>query len=225
MGWGIGWGLLIVGLIFAVIAFIIIQETRTHRFWRRKVEEGDLEMIRQLVQVEVERWRSERPPKGMAASVWQGIQGVELVELGRDYVRASTTAEAQFALVSGARRQVSSALDEARRVTAKLVERFLYDVPHVRPERVQIDVYSTFHAMGSEATQRCIMTTLAQRAAAAEIDWDSDPPEAVTERLGARYELDHRGDALAIEPDEERVRAGVNGSRADGSSGGPEPVF
>ena len=97
MEWGIGWGLLAVALVFAFAAFIIFKETRTHRFWQDKVEEGDLEMIRMLVEAEVERWRTERPPKGTPASVWQGIQGVELVEVGRDYVRASTSAEAQFA--------------------------------------------------------------------------------------------------------------------------------
>ena len=49
MGWGIGWGLLLIGLVGALFAYVIFQETRTHRFWRQKVEEGDLEMIRQLV--------------------------------------------------------------------------------------------------------------------------------------------------------------------------------
>ena len=62
MGWGIGWGLLIIGLIGALFAYVILKETRTHLFWRQKVEEGDLEMIRQLVLAEVEHWRTEAPP-------------------------------------------------------------------------------------------------------------------------------------------------------------------
>ena len=225
MTWGIAWGMLIVGLVFAFIAYVVFQEARTHRFWRSKVEEGDLEMIRQLVQVEVERWRTERPPKGTPAAVWQGIQGVELVEVGRDYIRASSTAEPQFALVGGDRRQVSSAVDEAKRITAKLVERFFYDVPHVRLERVQIDVYTTFHESGGEVVQRCILTTLARRADAAEVDWENDPPEAIAERLGARYQLDGRGAALPIEPDEDEVRAGVNGTQPGGPTDGPELIF
>ena len=224
MQWGIGVGVLIMALVFAFLAYIIFTEARTHRFWRRKVEEGDLEMIRQLVQAEVERWRTERPPKGMPASVWQGIQGVELLEVGSTYVRASTTAEAVFAQVGGGRRQVSSALDEAKRVSARLVERFLYDVPHVRPERVQVDVYTTFHEIGGEATQRCILSTLAHRSAAAQVDWENDPPEVIAEQIGARYQLDDRGEALPIEPDEEAVRVGVNGSRGEDTSQA-EPVF
>ena len=218
MQWGIGIGILIIGLLFAFLAYIIFSEARTHRFWRHKVEEGDLEMIRQLVQAEVERWRTERPPKGMPASVWQGIQGVELVEVGRDYIRAATTAEPQFALVGGTRRQVSSTLDEAKRITARLAERLFYDIPHVRPERVQIDVYTTLQEPGAEVTQRCILSTIAGRADAAEIDWENDAPEAIAERLGARYQVDNHGSALPIEPDEEAVRVSVNGSRAEGRS-------
>jgi hypothetical protein len=217
MGFGIGLGLVVVAFLFAFLGFIIFKEARTHRFWRRKVDEGDMEMIRQLVELEVDAWRTERPPKGMPATVWQGIQGVELIEIGRDYIRASSTAEPQFALVATARRQVSSALDEAKRVTAKLVERFFYDIPHVRAERVQIDVYTTFHEPNGDAVQRCILTTIAHRGDAAGVDWDDEPPESIAERLGARYELDILGHAQPIEPDEEAIRVGVNGSH-DGST-------
>jgi hypothetical protein len=225
MAWGIGWGLLIVGLVFAFIAYVLVQETRTHRFWRRKVQEGDLEMISQLVQAEVARWRTERPPKGTPASVWQGIQGVELVEIGRDYIRASTTAEPQFALVGSARRQVSSALDEAKRITVNLAERLFYDIAHVQPDRVQIDCYTTFHQPSGEATQRCILTTLGNRAAAAEVDWESDPPEIIVALLGGRYDVDGQGVALPIDPEEEAARLSENGSRQDESTDGVETVF
>ena len=214
MAWGLGAGILVVMLLFVVIGWVLFREAWTHRFWRQKVEEGDLDMISQLVQGEVGRWSTERPPKGVPAAVWQGIQGVELVEVGRDYIRAATTAEPQFALVGGSRRQVSSALDEAKRITARLDERLFYDIPHVRPERVQIDVYTTLQEPGAEVTQRCILSTIARRADAAEVDWENDPPEAIAERLGARYQVDNHGSALPIEPDEEAVRVSVNGSRA-----------
>lgn len=225
MEWGIGIGVIIIGLVFAFLAYVILQETRTHRFWRSKVEEGDLEMIRQLIQAEIERWRDESPPKEVPPSVWQGIQGVELVAVGTDFIHASSTAEPQFALVGGARRQVSSALDEAKRITARLAERFFYDIPHVRADRVQIDIYTTVQESGGEATQRCIVTTLARRSDAAEVDWDSDPPETIAEMLGARYQLDHQGAALPIEPDTEAVRISTNGSRLDDPSGHSRLVF
>ena len=225
MAWGIVVGVLMILLIFAFFGFIIFKETRTHRFWQQKVEEGDLEMIRQLVEVEVAHWRTERPPKGVPAAVWQGIQGVEIGEVGRDYIRASTAAESQFAMVGGERREVSTALAEAKRITAKLTERFLYDIPHVHAQRVQIDCYSTFHEVAGEIVQRCILSTLAHRDDAAEIDWDNDAPEVIAERLGARYQTDDRGSALPFEPDERSVRvspsdAHRNGPGADLEAGG-----
>jgi hypothetical protein len=179
------------------------------------VEEGDLEMISQLVQAAVSGWRTERPPKGVPASVWQGIQGVEVLEVGRDYVRCSCSAEGQFALVGGERRQVSSALDEGRRITARLAEMFFYDIPHVSPERVQIDVYATFRELGGEATQRCILSTVAHRADAAEIDWENDPADVIAGRLGARFQLDRHGVPQPIEPDQPPPRPSTNGSRPE----------
>jgi hypothetical protein len=219
MAWGLGVGILFIALLFAFFGVIIFKETRTHRFWQRKVEEGDLDMITQLVQAEVSHWKLERPPKGTSSSVWQGIQSAELVAVGPDYIRVSTTADPQFALVGGARRQVTSALDEAKRVAAKLAERLFYDIPHVRPARLQIDCYTTLQEAGGEVTQRCILSAVADRAAAAEIDWDSDPPEVIAERLGARYQLDARGGALPIDPEEQAPRIGDNGARGGTSVG------
>ena len=222
MAWGLGVGIIAIAFVFALFAFVIFKETRTHRFWQQRVDEGDLEMITQLVQIEVERWRTERPPKGVPVAVWQGVQSVELVSVGPDYIRASTTAEPQFALVGGERRQVSSALDGAKRITARLAERFFYDIPHVRAARVQIDCYTTFQEPGSAVSQRCILTTLAQRADAAEIDWENDPPEVIAEQLGARYQLDDRGVAIPIEPDEETGQTDVNGAGEDPTATEPE---
>lgn len=215
MAWGLGVGIIIVVAMFCFVGIIIVREAATQRFWRRKVEEGDLEMITQLVQAEAQAWRSERPPKGVPAAVWQGVQGVELLSIQRDYVHASTTAEPQFAFVGGARKQVTSALDEAKRIVARLAERFFYDIPHVRLERVQIDCYSTFHDAGGDALQRCILSVVAQREDAAQIDWESDSPEVIAERLGARSHVDERGAALPIEPEAEPGRLSTNGSRQE----------
>ncbi len=208
---GLGVGIFVVMVMFIVIGWVLFREAWTHRFWRQRVDEGDQEMISQLVQSEVQAWRSERPPKGMSAAVWQGIQNVELLEVGRDYIRVSTSAEPQFALVSGSRRQVSSAIDEAKRITAKLAERLLYDIPHIRPERIQVDVFTTFQEAGGQVAQRCILSALAHRADAADVDWENDAPEEIAERLGARYRLDDRGGPMPIEPDDQAVRVSTNG--------------
>lgn len=200
MVWGLGIGILLVAMFFAFLGFILFKETQTHRFWQTKVDEGDIEMITQLVEVEVARWRTERSPKGTPASIWQGIQSVEIVAISQHHIHASTAAEAQFAMVGGKRRQVSSALDEAKRVTALLAERFFYDIPHIRPDRVQIDCYTTYQELGGEPSQSCIVSTETSREHIIDIDWESDPPEVIAERLGARYELDERGIAKPITP-------------------------
>ncbi len=205
MVWGLAVGILIFSSLFLLMGFILFKETRTHRFWQTKVDEGDIDMITQLIQVEVERWRTERPPKGTPAAVWQGVQGVELVTIGEDHIHASTAAEAQFAMVGGARRQVTSALDEAKRITASLAERFFYDIPHIRPKRVQIDCYTTFQHEGGPASQSCILSTEASLDHLAGIDWENDSPEVIAEHLGARYELDERGVAKPIVPNNQPV--------------------
>jgi hypothetical protein len=197
---GLGLGIVIVAVFFVFLGLILFKETQTHRFWQTKVDEGDIDMITQLVEVEVKRWRTEPSPKGTPASIWQGIQGVELIAITKEHIHASTAAEAQFAMVSGKRRQVTSALDEAKRITARLAERFFYDIPHIRPDRIQIDCYTTFRQPGGDASQSCIVSTEAAREHIADIDWDSDPPEVIAERLGARYELDDRGIAKPITP-------------------------
>lgn len=222
MAWGIGVGIIIIALLFVFFGFIIFKETRTHRFWRQQVEEGDLEMIRQLIEVEVEHWRTERPPKGVPAAVWQGIQGVEIGEIGRDYIRASTSAEPQFAMEGSTRKQVSSALDEAKRITALLAERFFYDIPYVVLDRVQIDCYSTFQEAGSEARQRCILSTLARRGDAAQVDWEGDSLDAIAAQLGGRYQTDASGTPLPIEADEEAVRISPNGGSGNDPVGEAE---
>ena len=205
---GLGIGILVVAAVFVLLGYILFKETMTHRFWQTKVDEGDIEMITQLVEVEVERWHTERPPKGTSAAVWKGIQGVEIVTISLDHIHASTTAEAQFAMVGGKRKQVSSALDEGKRITARLAERFYYDIPHIRPERVQIDCYSTFQEVGGEAGQSCIISTESSREDIVEIDWDDDSPEVIAERLGARYELDDRGVAKPITPNSQPAPSG-----------------
>jgi len=218
MEWGLAWGLLAVVLIALVIAYAVIQETRAQRHWRALVKAGDIDAIRTIVESEVNRWRTERMPRGVLPSVWHGVQTAELIEVGTDYVRAGCSAEGQYAVVGHRREEVSSALREAMKLTVKLADMLLYDIPNVELERVQVDAYTTFRGRSGAANQRCILSTLAQRSAAGEVDWENDPPEVIAERLGARYLLDNHGAALPIEPDEEAVRVSMNGSRADGRS-------
>lgn len=205
--WGIGWALLAVFVLLLFVTYVVVQGTRAQMEWRRQVQMGNLDVIQTLVKEEVERWKRDRPLKGVPSNVWRGVQGVELMEVGVDYVRASTTAEAQFQMVGGQRREVSSALDEAMKVTVRLADMFLYDIPHVRPDRVQIDVYTTFRADTGEARQECILSTIVRRQDVVDLDWDA-PATDVVRAMGGRYQLDMARRALPIAPDTEAVRNG-----------------
>ena len=76
----------------------------------------------------------------------------------------------------------------------------LYDIPNVKLDHAQVDIYSTFRdAAGS--SQRCILTTMAHRDLADVVDWDELDAEEVVRAFGGRFSLDDRGQALPIDPD------------------------
>lgn len=208
MGWGIGWAFLIIAIIVALITYVIVQEMRAQQHWRRLVEQGDLDAIRQIVQGEVERWREDRLPRDVPPSLWHGVQTAELVEVGRDYARLTCTAEGRYAMVDGQRREVSTALSEGMKLTARLADMFLYDIPNLRLDRVQIDVYTTFRDPRGAATQDCILSTLVRRSDAQYVDWEASSPEEIVAIFGGRFRRDQGGAAFPIEPDVETVRVG-----------------
>ena len=208
MEWGLAWGLLAVVLIALVIAYAVIQETRAQRHWRALVKAGDIDAIRTIVESEVNRWRTERMPRGVLPSVWHGVQTAELIEVGTDYVRAGCSAEGQYAVVGHRREEVSSALREAMKLTVKLADMLLYDIPNVELERVQVDAYTTFRGRSGAANQRCILSTVVRRSEARGLDWDETPPEEIVARFGGRFQVDRQGHAQPIDPDDEAIEAG-----------------
>lgn len=199
------WGILIVVLIALFIAYAVGQEMRAHRHWRRLVDSGDISAIDALVRMEIERWRTQRTPGGVPASLWHGVQTVELQDVGPDSVRVSAASEAQYAVVEGVRQEISSALQEGKRLTVKLAEMLLYDIPDVRLAAVQIDIYTTFRDVSGVSTQECILSSVFRRETAAELDWDGSTPDEILSIVGARFRLNERGLALPIDPDAGRM--------------------
>jgi hypothetical protein len=205
------WGLvLMVGLIFVILAFvsyIVLQGTRTQMAWRERAAQGDVEVIRTLVADEIERWKTTRMPRGTETSVWHGVQSAQLIDVTPDSVRVAATAEGEYALGGGERREVTPAFQQGLGVTAKLADLLFYDVPNVRLPSVQIDIYSTFRD-DRGATQRCIISTVCDRAIAADLDWDELHADEIVRAFGGRYLLDDRGNALPITV-EDPPRTGV----------------
>ena len=183
MNEGVTIGFAIIAAIFGGFGLLLFKEARTHRFWRQLVAQDDREAIRGILDQEIERWKTQRPPKDVSAVVWAGVQGMDLLAASARYVRVSTSADPEFGAVDGAREQIASSLDTAYVVALRLVEMIFYDVPNFRPAHVRVDVYTTFRSEDGSASARPILCIEADRADALSIDW-SQPPQ----RLAAEFQ-------------------------------------
>jgi len=166
------YGIIVILLILLFVAFVIVQETFAQLHWRKLVDEGDVDAIRELVDVEAERWRTSRVPKGTPALLWHGVQTVELLDVSSDGARLSCNAEGEFALQNGRRVETSSPLASGMKITQKLAEMALYDVPNVKLDHVQIDVYTSYRDDAGHAEPRCILSTLVRRRMVETVDWE-----------------------------------------------------
>lgn len=202
--WGLAVVIFIFFILFVLVSWFMIQATRQQLHWRGRAEQGDVEAIQMMVADEVERWKTMKMPKGFDPGTWRGVQTAELLEVEPDSVRISAIAEGQYALMAGQRRETSNSFREALKVTAKLADMLLYDIPNVRLPRARIDIYSTYRDETGGA-QECIMTTTCVREVAADLDWDETPAEEIVAAFGGRYRLDDRGNALPIDIDAPRT--------------------
>ncbi|HYM16582.1 MAG TPA: hypothetical protein VEZ14_13580 [Dehalococcoidia bacterium] len=198
--YGIAVAIGVLMLVFVVVGWVIIQGTRAQLAWRQAVEAGDVPAITTLVTEEIQHWKSMRMPKGADPAVWRGVQSAELVSVSPAGVRLSATAEGQYATVDGVRREIGTPLDQAFKITAKLADMAMYDIPNVRLPDTQIDVYTSYRDESGPA-QRCILSTLCTRETGDALDWDELTAEEVVRAFGGRFLLDDRGGPLPIDPE------------------------
>jgi hypothetical protein len=196
MEWGIG----IIVLILLFVSYVIVQETRAQMHWRGLVEAGDVVAIRQLIEDEADHWRSARVPKGVPALLWHGIQTVELLDVTAKGARFSCSADGESALVGGRRVETSSPLSEGMKITQKISEMALYDIPNVKLDHVQIDVYTSFRDESGLAEPRCILSTLVDRSVVEHIDWEATAPAEFVEMNDGRFGGGNGGRLEAVEP-------------------------
>ena len=184
---------------FLFVGWIISTEMFQHRSWRRRVASGDHEIVEALILEARASWRRARPPRDVPASLWAGVQRAELAVATADLAVVQSSAEGEFRTVEGRREQVSSALDEAIALAARLVEMMLYDVPNLSLGSVRVDVYSTFTADGGAALQKPILTTTAHRPDADGIDWDEFAPADILARFETAWAATEGGRAAPID--------------------------
>jgi len=191
---------IVLGLAFFLfVGWIISTEMFQHRTWRRRVASGDHEIVEALILEAMASWRRARPPRDVPTSLWAGVQRAELAAATADLAVVQSSAEGEFRTVEGRREQVSSALDEAIALAARLVEMMLYDVPNLSLGSVRVDVYSTFTADGGAALQKPILTTTAHRPDADGIDWDEFAPADILARFETAWSTTESGLAAPID--------------------------
>jgi hypothetical protein len=189
-------GIAIVVVLLLFTGYVIVQETRAQLHWRDLVAQGDVDAIRQLIEGEIETWHNQRVPKGTPALLWHGVQTVELLDVNATSARVTCNAEGEYALVSGKRMEVSTPVQEGMKITKKLAEMLLYDVPNVKLDQAQIDVYTFFRSEGGVAEPRCILSTRVSRRAVEHIDWDETEAHDFAELTGARFS----GNGSGVDP-------------------------
>jgi hypothetical protein len=181
------WGIAIILLLLLFTGYVIVQETRAQLRWRSLVEGGDVDAIRQLIESEIEAWHTQRVPKGTPALLWHGVQTVELLEVDAVSARVSCNAEGEYSMVRGTRVETSSPLIEGMKITKRIAEMMLYDIPNVKLDQAQIDVYTSFRSEGGVAEPRCILSTQVDRRAVEHIDWDETEAHDFAELTEARF--------------------------------------
>jgi hypothetical protein len=190
-------GMVVVGAIFLVFGWAVSTEMFQHRAWRKRVASGDVDIIAALLEESLGTWRRGRPPRGTPANLWAGIQGAQLIAVEVDGATLSTSAEGEFRTEGGQRVQVASALDEGVAIAAKLLDMILYDVPNLRLGYARVDVYSTFTG-DQGADQRPILSVVADRATADDMQWEALTPEEIIGRFEATFERGPGGQPMPI---------------------------
>ena len=138
------WALLGISIFVLILTYIVVQGTRAAMAWRTAAAAGDVKVIREIVQDSLDGWRSTKRPKTVAPEVWRGVQSLQIVEVRPDLVRVSCQAESEYKMIEGRSVETANPLQSGMATTARAMDMLMYELPHYKPERVQIDVYATF---------------------------------------------------------------------------------
>ncbi|MBG92747.1 MAG: hypothetical protein CL792_02070 [Chloroflexi bacterium] len=174
---GLGLAFIIILLMAGVVGFAVVQAMFAARKWRSVIAAGDYQALLQLLDITFDEWRNSRPPRRMPPSDWRALHSVTLVAANQQYIRVSLLADADVQVVEGSRKELSNQYVVARRATVRMVEKLLYEIPHVKFDAVQVDVCSEYRTISGETKQQNLLTTHVARSVAALSDWDYGNPE------------------------------------------------
>ena len=192
------WAIFAIFFGFLVLAYIVVQGTRAALAWRKAAADGDVGVIRDIVEETLGVWRSMKRPKEIPPDVWRGVQSVQFVHCEADFVRVSCQAQSEYKMYEGRWIEMRNPLQEGMAVAAKLAEMLFYELPHYRADRIQVDVYTSFREGDGFSRNECILSIEATREAARDVDWDEWTAKDIVDALGARYRLGEHGQPLPI---------------------------
>lgn len=194
------WALLGIFIAVSFLAYIIIQGTRASLAWREAAKKGNTKVIRDIVEDAMKLWTSQKRPKDVSAEVWRGIQSMQLAGVGPDYVRVSCVAQSEHRMVDGRWVEIRNPLQEGVAITAKAADMLFWELPHFRPENIQIDIYTDYRDNDGRTRRECIVSTQATREEAKELDWEEWTADRIAEALGAVYKINESGRPMPITP-------------------------
>src|SRR5256885_10467831 len=142
------WAVLGLFIMFLIVTYIVVQGTRAALAWRKAAAEGDVKVIRDIVEDSLGAWRSMKRPKEVPAEVWRGIQSMQIVEVDAEVVRVSCQAEGDFRLLNGRWVETANPLHEAMAVTGKGLDMLPYELFHSKPGRGADGVVQTDERTG-----------------------------------------------------------------------------
>jgi len=215
------WALLGLLIFFILLTYILVQGTRAAVAWRKAASEGDVKVIRDIVDDALNGWRSQKRPKAVPLEVWKGIQSLEVVDVAPAFVHVSAKAESEYKMVDGNWTEVRNPLQEGMKIAAKACDMLFYELAHFRPDTLQVDVYSIFRddeRGGSHPA--CILSILTPREEAKSVDWEEWTAEEVVDAIGARYRMGEFGQPLPVQPfeyqppEEPETKGEPDGSRS-----------
>jgi hypothetical protein len=183
---GLGLGIAVVLLLFVIVGFMVFQARYAARHWRRVIAEGDQGALEELLDQTFDAWRNGRPPRGMAPAEWRAMHTAALIAADRERARVSLLADPDVRVVEGRRVEVGTAQQVARRAAVRMVERLLYEVPHVSFTEVQVDVHTEYRSAEGAVSMPCLLTTRATRAVASWSDWGAADPAVLLEEWETR---------------------------------------
>jgi hypothetical protein len=174
---GLGLAFTIILLVTGIVGFTVVQAMFAAKKWRSVIADGDYQALLQLLEMTFDEWRNSRPPRRTPPSDWRALYSVTLIAANEKYIRVSLFADADVKVVEGTRMEISNQYVVARRAAVRMVERLLYEVPHVKFDAVQVDVCSEYRTASGLTKQQNLLTTHVSRSVAALSDWDYGNPE------------------------------------------------